>query len=399
MTARGRSAPRRATLLLAALCAAGCESAGTPPGGELDALVAEMLPALAPLAGLDVREPIRTATRSAAQVRAFVEHRLREDYPAEVVAGVHAAYGALGLVPDSLDFGRLITDLYSEQIVGYYDPDSTTLYIVEGVSGPALRQVLAHELVHALQDQHVNLDSLIAPGNGNDRQLAALAAIEGHATLVMLAFLAGQGGTPVDPASLPDPAPGIRAGMSGANAFPVFRSAPEIIREVLVFPYAEGAQFAWTEWAKAQPRPAFTNVLPESTEQVLDPARFRLPDPPTEVRFEAAPGAGVYENTFGAFEVGAFLRIRGATTGATGWDGDRYRVLPGSDGAVLEWHSVWDDAATADAFAAAVSGIFGSDAVERYDAGRPAVSVRVGDGAAPQGRMSCPSGGAACTVR
>jgi hypothetical protein len=381
----------------------GCADGATTTGG-LDAVVDSLLPQLAPLSGLAIREPVRVAVRSADQVRAFVEHRLAEDYSPATVDGIRTAYALLGLVPDTLDLARLLTDLYAEQIVGYYDPDSTTLYVVAGVPDEALRPVLAHELVHALQDQHLDLDSLIAPERGNDRQLAAQAAIEGHATLVMLAFLARDAtGQAVDPATLPDPSAQIRAGLSGTAAFPVFQSAPEVLREVLVFPYAEGASFAWTTWARATPRPTFAELIPESTEQVLDPARFRMHDAPVDVVFgDEASWRVVYENSLGAFETGLFLRIRGGDArAATGWAGDRYRVIEGGSGErALVWHSVWDDEAAADGFAAAAAAILGDEAVERYDAGRPAVLIRVGraipSASVPAGRLSCPSDASIC---
>src|SRR5690606_21489386 len=106
---------------------------------------------------------------------AYVEAQLTDEMPPEELEGVHATYALLGLIPDTLDLRALLLDLYTEQIVGYYDPETKTLYAVEGVQREALRPVLAHELVHALQDQHANLDSLISRERGNDRQVAAQA--------------------------------------------------------------------------------------------------------------------------------------------------------------------------------------------------------------------------------
>lgn len=401
-----------------ALALAACAD-GTPrQGGEapdpLAALVDSLLPRLERLAGLEARAPVTVAVRSPAQVRAFVEHRLREDYPPETVTGIRDAYALLGLVPDTLDLQRLLADLYAEQIVGYYDPDSTTLYVTEGVPADALRPVLAHELVHALQDQHIALDSLIAPERGNDRQLAAQAAIEGHATLVMLAFLAGETqGVEVEPAMLPDPAAQIRAGLDGAAAYPVFQSAPRLLREILVFPYADGASFAWSVWAAVPvaERPPLIELIPASTEQVLAPAtRFTgTPDMPTDVAFETGADGWrtVYENTFGALETGLFLELHGAPRGAaTGWDGDRYRVLAdAADRRALVWWSVWDDGASADAFAAAARQALAGrpHQVSRADAGRPAVLIRIGDAGAggaaiPAGTLHCMQDGV-CIAR
>ncbi len=55
-----------------------------------------------------------------------------------------------------------------------------------------LEGLLVHELVHAVQDQWIDLGALADPKLGSDRATAAQAAIEGHATLVMLEYMAEQ---------------------------------------------------------------------------------------------------------------------------------------------------------------------------------------------------------------
>jgi hypothetical protein len=226
-----------------------------------------------------------------------------------------------------------------------------------------LRPTLAHELVHALQDQHADLDSLISRKRGNDRQSAAQAAIEGHATLVMFAVLAGGGNNNFDPAMLPDMSEQLGSLMEAQNSqFPVFRSAPRIIRETMLFPYIGGAGFVQEMW-RAQARTAERFAaplgarLPQSTEQVLHPrVKFTAgPDAPTEVRFaQQTPGQVVYENTLGELEIGILLQEHlGYKTAAAGWDGDRYRLLEQDGRKILVWQSVWDDESAADRFARA----------------------------------------------
>jgi hypothetical protein len=354
-------------LVVAAACS---DSAGGDAGGgepaELRALVDSLLPALEQLSGLEAIEPVRVERRSVDQVRAYVEQQLTEELPPDELEGVHATYALLGLIPDTLDLRALLLDLYTEQIVGYYDPETETLYAVEGVRRDALRPVLAHELVHALQDQHANLDSLISGERGNDRQVAAQAAIEGHATLVMFALLAGEAaGEPVDPASLPNPAEQLRIAMeSPGSQLPVFSRAPAAMREMLLFPYVAGAGFVQAIWradaADTSRHAPLGEHLPHSTEQVLWPMdRFiATRDAPTELRFDsAAAWRTVHENTLGAFESKLFLQehLGPAESHALGWDGDRFRVLEDAQGRhALIWYSLWDDAASADAFTADV---------------------------------------------
>lgn len=349
-----------AFLCMITACASGNDG-GDERGVEVRALVDSLLPTLATLSGLEPRDSVRVAIQAPAEVRAFIERKLDEDLPPPELEGIRTAYGMLGLIPEEVDLRALLLELYSEQIVGYYDPEARTLYVVDGVARDALRPVLVHELVHALQDQHTNLDSLVAPERGNDRQLAAQAAIEGHATLVMFGFLAAEmQGAPVRPADLPDPADQLRPGLEAANAqFPVFREAPRAIREVLLFPYLRGASFVHALWQRAGGAAVapFGSGLPQSTEQVLHAAdRFLAGrDAPTFIAFEeTVESEQVYENTLGEFETTLFLeqQLGAGAADAGGWDGDRYRVGRMPDGTlVLDWVLVFDDDNAADRFA------------------------------------------------
>lgn len=408
-----RASSAAAFALLALL--AGCDRGAT--GEErLRAMVDSIMPRLTEIADLEARERVNVERRSAAQVRAYVERKMTEDFPPGELEGIQAAYALLGLLPDTLDLRGLLGDLYQEQIVGYYDPDSTTLYVVEGVPAAALRPVLAHELVHALQDQHVDLAALIARERGNDRQLAAQAAIEGHATLVMFAWMASeQSGATVPVGALPDPSAQVRSGLEAGDGFPVFQAAPPLLREVLVFPYVAGSAFVHAAWASRpdEERPSFAGLIPESTEQIMRPIEKYLEavDSPTDLRFGAGPGVRLlHENTLGAFETSVFLKIHGQPEDAAlGWDGDRYRVLEHDGGTrVLEWYSVWDDSASAAAFATAARRAlnasptgYSAEVSERSD-GRPWVALRIATDASalspPSAALVCSEDGQTCTV-
>lgn len=341
------------------------------------------MPRLERLSGLDRLEPLRVRRQSREDARSYVAGRLEHEMPIDVREGVRRTYVALGLLPDTLDLEALLLDLYTEQVLGYYDPESRTLYVIEGADAASLQPVLAHELVHALQDQHANLDSLVARERGNDRQTAAHAAMEGHAMLVMFALLAEQAsGRSIDPADLPSPATELGPALAAQNEqFPVFRRAPAIIQQTLLFPYLSGADFVHQLWGARRPLPRYPapidSLLPQSTEQVMRPLdRFiHERDEPTEVRFdESTAGEVRYENTFGMLETRIFLEEhlgRAARQYAHGWDGDRYRLFTGPGGDVLEWLSVWDSAEEADRFARAVR-----DAGERR-AGRTVVVARL----------------------
>jgi hypothetical protein len=383
---------------------------GQEPGlgdERLATMVDSLLPSIAEASGLEVRRPVQFAVQDSAAARAFMERQLDEELGPEELDGMLRAYRGFGLLPDTLDLRSLMLELLTEQVVGYYDPKVDRLYVVEGVAPEAAEPVVAHELVHALQDQHTDLDALIARDRGNDRQMAAQAAAEGQALLVMIALQAARSqGSPVDPAALPDLGPMLRPGMEAENSqFPVFRRSPRLIRETLVFPYLEGATFLQELYRATDGIPIpFDDLLPQSTEQILDPrGRFiEDRDHPTEIELDA-PAAGwtvSYDNTLGQLETGILLREHlgeGADVAARGWDGDRYALVTGPDeDEALVWYSVWDDDAAADRFAAAYRRVLErrpdrGGRVERLDlAGRPGVRIVEVDAGGDPGVVGVP---------
>lgn len=344
---------------------------GAPSTEELEEIAAALLPRLEVLSGLEAREPIRLAWQSRAEMQEFVERQLDEELPPEYLDEMKGVYTAFGLLPDTLDLRALLLELYSEQVVGYYDPAAETLYIVEGTPTSDIETVLVHELVHALQDQHANLDSLIARERGNDAQTAAQAALEGQATLVMFALLIErQLGREIDPAQIPPIGDQMQSLLDAQNSqFPVFQNAPRLIRETLLFPYIGGASFVQTLWEYEgrrdpdDPGPHFTaplgEFMPQSTEQVLYPLERFLEyrDPPIGIEIEGGPTGAktLLENDLGAFEIGILLDEHlGADTRTRvrGWAGDRYRYIELEDGrTALIWYTLWDDDVSADSFA------------------------------------------------
>lgn len=401
---------RCALLLLLALPLAACRPDAPTPvtdgiadaesPADLVALMGQLLPRVERLSGLDRVGVLRMRRQARDEARRYVELRLDTEMPAERLDGVHRTYAALGLVPDTLNLRALLLDLYTEQILGYYDPRTKTLYVLEGEDAAGLRPLLAHELVHALQDQHVDIDELVSAERGNDRQTAAHAALEGHAMVVMFAVLAEEATRrTIDPVSLPDPALDLADALQQQRDFPVFGRAPAVIQETLLFPYVHGASFVHQIWSAMAPMDRYPapldSLLPESTADVLEPVRFlQQRTPPVELQF-IAPGAGwsvVYENTLGRLETAIFLETlagSGARPAADGWAGDRFLLVTDGSADVLHWVSVWQSDAAADSFMRVVGGGRApagrsmSAARESVD-GLPGVRVTVAPAGLPQ---------------
>src|SRR5436853_690363 len=342
-----------AVAVVATVGSSGCEQRAREVQSEVELkqAVQQMIPAVERATRLRFRQRPVVLRRSRAQVRDYVIHTFDDDLPPAELEGAQAAYRLFGLIPDSLDLRRTMIDLLTEQVAGYFDPDSNALYIPADIDPSQARLVISHELVHALQHQYVNLDSLVELKRQNDRRTAAQSILEGQATLAQILVLMPEQRIE----SLPnfwDLRTALGAQQQGMK---VFGSAPLWLRESLIFPYLGGAEFVrWfdREYPGKQPYGA---LMPISTEQILHPARYAAGDRPDRLAFESpSPDTVRYEDGLGEFEIRLLLEQylgddSTAAQVATGWNGDRYRVL-GRGADVLVWYTLWDDAAAGTRF-------------------------------------------------
>jgi hypothetical protein len=346
-----------------ALAACRGDAPGTTRAASDDAALAQLVDGLRPAVerelGVPFRRPPRSALRTRAQVREYLVRKLREDMPPARLAGIEAAYRLFGLLPDTLRLEPILLELYTEQVAGYYDPESDTLFGLEGADPQQQKLVLAHEMVHAIQGQYLPLDSILRDLRSNDRLAAAHAVLEGQATLVGIDATAPNGKVTSNPEFWELYLEQVSAGQT---AMPVFARAPLILRRTLLFPYLDGARFVhWWRTTVGVDSMPWGSSMPVSTEQVLHPDRYRRGDQPTTVRFTSGPEP-MYEDMLGELECNvleAQLTGRPAEGGGPiGWDGDRYRVYRTPGGPALVWYAVFDDVRSADRVAARITAPF-----------------------------------------
>ncbi|MDP9363696.1 MAG: hypothetical protein M3Q10_05630 [Chloroflexota bacterium] len=305
---------------------------------------------------------------------------MEEDYPAAEAEADSRAWAAFGLIPPGTDLRRLYTDLLAEQVAGFYDPETNEMFVIGGEFGALEEFTYSHEVVHALQDQHLGLDELIDvdPAEvSDDEGLATTSLFEGDATVASLEYVLAN--------------PALAARIAGSALVdqpdtPVLNASPAVLALWLMFPYLGGQPFveairAEGGWAAVDA--AYADP-PVSSEQILHPEKYLERDEPTPVALlDLAPtlGAGweiVDENNLGEFQVaimlanlqpgqglnamtGAIALPDAASAAAAGWDGDWYQLWGNGDREVLAWRSVWDGEEDAVAFA---------DALRAYDEGR-----------------------------
>ena len=334
-----------------------------PPSADTTAIYDEIEAAVLAIRGLQPAAVDRQTIDGDA-LKAFNAKSFDEDNPPEYVAATERLFKALGLMPQDDSLKALFLDLIDSQVAGFYDPDEKQLFVVSrsGAINGADKITFAHEYDHALQD--ANFDVFAEQKellDQSDRALARAALYEGDATLLM--------GLWAQANLTPDEFAEVLAAGSDPEALGVLGRTPSILVDGLLFPYTAGQAFVLPiqqagGWAAVD---ALYADLPESTEQILHPAKYKAGEGPMAVSVPAVAaslGSGwteAIQDTFGEFQMRTWLREAGvrtadATAAAAGWGGDRLAVL---DGPADTWAVVikteWDTAGDAAEFESAAT--------------------------------------------
>ena len=336
----------------------------TPTPAALSADLSEAMDAIAAemegLRGLEETAPITRALMTRQELAAYLERELDKEYPpAEIEADVRTM-AAFDFMPEGFDLRRVLLDLYSTQILGMYDDEENTFYLIsKGEFGLLDRITFAHEYTHGLQDEHFQLDTFADEDRWNDDEiLARMALVEGDASLAMTEYVLAH----VAELTAEDWA-ALQEGDDEASQ-QALEAAPPIIRETFEFPYVAGQEFVQVLQEKGWPAvdAAFADP-PQSTEQILHPDKYFSRDEPQIVALPPLTdtlGAGwrlLEADTFGEFQTRLYLaqRLDEATAGlaSQGWDGDRYAVYAQDGAEVLVFATAWDSPADRKEFVAA----------------------------------------------
>ena len=323
--------------------------------------VAEDIPKIEHALGVKFKTPPKLELRTRDEVRGFLLDKLKEPAAAKEIADESATYKLLGMLPDTMHLSDFFVRVLTEQILGYYDPKTKVLYVVKGAPDDYVGITIMHELVHALQDQYVNLDSLEQISGDDDRSTAVQAVIEGQATYEQVFIMAGGNGNLA--AQLPGGWESMRTTIREAQQTqPIFSSAPMVIQETLLFPYINGADFA-RRYKAMRPGKFLLYDLPVSTTQVMHDSAFygAKPDIPSLVTLPSIPGT-VAENDFGEFGTRLYIyqhtRDQDESIRASvGWDGDHYAVVKSGNDNAMVWATVWETPTDAAEFVSALGSV------------------------------------------
>ena len=305
--------------------------------------------------GLELLDEVDRNFMTRSELQIFLMDRLEEEDLEEILVS-QEVLSILGLIPQDTDLYQLYLDLFTEQIAGLYDQDTEKLYIVveEGTFGPDDKTTLAHEYVHALQQQHFDLRSLTEAVEDNSEAAAALTAlVEGDAYLqtdrYRFNFLSTE---ELD-----------LLFETGPDDSPVFDAAPYVIQKSLSYDFEVGVDFAVAlvnSGGLDAIDDAFSD-LPVSTEQVLHPEKYFSHEEPISVILPDVAGAlgtgwsEVRTDFFGEFSLRTYLETAidkgAAAQAAAGWGGDRLALLKGpQDQRVFVSLIAWDSRQDAQEF-------------------------------------------------
>ena len=317
--------------------------------------IAEVQDQVESVRGLSYLEPVAAESVSSDEIAKDLTEAFDDTYPETFYDRRTVAWHTMGVIPRDVTIREALLAFQTGQVVGFYNPvDGQLVYRGDDELDLVERYTLAHELTHAIDDQHFELSRLdgIAAACRDEPFQAALGAVEGSAQFFATRVIA----------EFPDVSGGL--GDVGGGGLP--DGVPPFIAELMLWPYSAGQAFitALESRGELQEVDAALKDLPTTTEQIMHPELYpgRAPAPPNiENRARSlGPGWGDLDvMQVGEEWLSAMLDLSvepGLVEDvAAGWNGGGYRAwTDGRDAAVLLRVS-WDSVDDATVFASAMA--------------------------------------------
>ncbi|HEX6852101.1 MAG TPA: hypothetical protein VF139_11940 [Candidatus Polarisedimenticolaceae bacterium] len=375
--------PTSIALLLALAGAASVVRSQTIDAAAAKAAVEDVSAQLAQIRGLSYKSSVPVRVVDDAFARGHVTARFKKFMPEAELAATAKAWELLGVVPAGTDILKSFLDALEEQAGGFYDPETKSFFLLDDMPRGMAALLAAHELTHALEDQHYDLDARIAAAKGDDDRMFAIGAVhEGSAMAAMSVYMSRA----MSSGKLTQDALQEFAKSEAGKAEKLNRM-PAALRRQMIGPYLLGVGFVArgdlvSVMQKGYPTAdaeRFYKSGPVSSEQILHPekywddARRDLPKPVSVGDAGRSLGRGWKRSlagNLGELMVGVMV---GATTpdtndpaaqapsawthvAAAGWGGDRWELWQNGDRAVALLATVWDSEKDAQEFADALAG-------------------------------------------
>ncbi|MGA9585827.1 MAG: hypothetical protein WBQ95_10905 [Terracidiphilus sp.] len=368
--------------------AKGTETHITPDEAkQLFSLVDQLLKFSSQESGLPIKSDVKRRLTTRADVERYLTEKFDEDEDAKRMQRSEIVLKKFGLLDRDFNLKPFLLALLKEQIEAYYDPKTKTVNMLDWISVDEQKPVLAHELTHALQDQHLDLDKWsdqtppdVSLNSSEDSDhlakdefdTAREAVTEGQATAVMMDNIL----KPMGKSLIGDPeiVDFIKGQMAGSDNSPMLARAPLLLSESLLFPYREGLSFEQDVWMDRGQTAAFTGALdrpPSSSWEIMNPREYEqghvpavpyLPDihplvdktyRPYDIGQVGQLDLHILAGLFGGDS--AARDLTPAWDGGIYWAGQRLNATPAEQASTksisLFYLSVWKNAASAQAFA------------------------------------------------
>jgi hypothetical protein len=343
-----------------------------PSGGSFPPAIAQVAGQVEQVRQLTFERPVTPEPLSQQEMQQQLRESLDQQFPADLVAREGQTLTTIGALPPGTDLRQALVDYGTSQIIGFYNSETKRLVFEGGAQpSPFERFTLAHELTHALQDQHFDLNRLDRLNDTcqDERAEAFLSLAEGDAVETQLLW--------------------ARANLTAdqftelqreANSFPPPPPTPAFVEQSFLFPYPNGETFVEALLARGGEQAVDTAFRdpPVSTEQILHPDKYPgdVPQAVSIPDLSASLGQGwslLDQEEVGEGWLRILLRLRlahgDADDAAAGWDGGLLRAWSDGNQTAALIDTVWDSQRDAGEFAAAMRDWIGQQPAEVHQDG------------------------------
>jgi hypothetical protein len=310
------------------------------PNPEFLQAADEVLQQMSQILHLPIREPLKKSLRSKQEIRDYLVREENDDKSDGQRYADRKALEAFGLIPKDFPLDSFMLQVLTDQVAGLYDPKAKEFYIADWIEPDEQREVMSHELTHALEDQSFHIDSWIKAARPNDdAEMARDSVSEGTAMAAMVDYALRD--DKVGVRDLPDITLLMRSSaLDEMDKDPNLAKAPLYIRDGLLFPYLAGASFA-QQFLKAHSGWSDINLVfenpPVSTQQIMHPDLYLkgvVPEKSVLPEWKGLVPSDwklLEENVMGEFGLEEILKqfigADRANALSPAWKGDRYAVF------------------------------------------------------------------------
>src|ERR1700761_3408293 len=239
---------------------------------------------------LPIKKEVKRRLISREEVEKYILDKFHEDKDAKRMERDEIVLKKFGLLDRDFHLQTFLVSLLKEQIAGYYDSKTKTVNMLDWVSPDEQKPVMAHELTHALQDQHTDLEKwepdepdTISKNATEDNNRLAIderdterdAVLEGQAMAVYLDYTLKPRGKSL--ITSPDVMRAPLDDLDSSGNSPVMDRAPLLLKQSLLFPYRDGLGFEQKLLKDKGAKYAFAGVLdrpPSTSFEIMNPVAY-----------------------------------------------------------------------------------------------------------------------------